>query len=171
MTLKHCFDLLATQPTYVLAFFGFIPVIALFFNLLSRKNGHLSPWKYIFSLLIYLVSIPGIFAIALSVYLFLFERRSIMQTDVLVQIVPVLSILATIGIIKAKTSLRYIPGVGKLFGLSMMIATSFAIMWGIDRTRIVAFTYIPAEYLLGGLVGLFVVMWLGWKLSFGKAQS
>lgn len=170
MTLKDCFDLVATQPEYLLAFFSAIPLTALFFNLLNRNKAHLAPWRYVYSTLIYLVSLPGIFSIAFTIYLFLFERRSILQSDVYVQIVPVVSIIVTLWIVRAKTRLAYIPGVGRLFGLIAMILASFAIMWMIDRTRIIAFTYIPFHYLLAAFLGFWVVIWIGWKMWFGAAR-
>ena len=81
MTLGEFFDWTAEHPSFLIVFFIAIPVIALLAGLFSKGEGHLSPWKYLYSTLIYLVSIPGIFAVTLSVYLFLFERRSIMDTN------------------------------------------------------------------------------------------
>lgn len=171
MTLKDSFDLLATQPVYVLAYFIAIPFTALLFNVFSRNDAHLSPWKQAYGFLIYLVSLPGIFSIALTIYLFLFERRSILQSDIYVQIVPVLSIFVTYWIVTAKLSLRNIPGTGRLFGLMAMIMSSFAIMWVIDSTRIIAFTYIPFHYMLGAFLGFWLVMCLGWRMWFGGAKK
>ena len=76
MTLGEFFEMCGENPTLLLGFFMLVPFVALLALFFSGGQGHLSPWKYLYSVLIYLVAIPGIFAVTLSVYLFLFERRS-----------------------------------------------------------------------------------------------
>lgn len=163
MTLADLFKLLGEQPAYVILFFGLLPFTALVAGIMGRGEGHLSPWKYLYSCLVYLVSVPAIFAVTLSVYLFLFERRSILQTDVLTQILPILSMVLTLWLISRNVSLERVPGFGKLSGLIMMIMAAFGIMWFIDRTRIFAFTYIPFQYVLLIFVVLLLVIRFGWS--------
>ena len=89
MTLREFFDYLGAHPLTVVGFFLLIPLIALMAGWMGRGEGHLSPWRYLYSLLVYAVCIPGIFSITLSVYLFLFERGgSIMNANLLTQVVP-----------------------------------------------------------------------------------
>ena len=102
MTLGEFFELCGRNPMLVLGYFILIPLIALLAMFFSKGEGHLSPWKYLYSVLIYLVCIPGIFAITLSVYLFLFERRSIMDTNMYTQVLPIFSMIVTIMLINAQ---------------------------------------------------------------------
>lgn len=166
MTLADFFQKIADNPAYIIFYFTIIPVTALLAGWLGKGEGHISPWKYLYSTLIYLVSVPGIFAVTLSIYFFLFERRSIMQTDVFVQILPIVSMIATLLIIRRNVRLEYIPGFDKLSGLITMITATLAIMWFIDRTRIIAFTYIPFQYVILIFIGLLVAIRLGWRRLF-----
>lgn len=164
MTLQEFFKLLADNPMYIILYFMLIPFTALVVAWITNDDeSHLSPWKYIYSSLIYLVSVPGIFAVTLSVYLFLFERRSIMETDVFTQILPVLSMVATIAIIRKDVDLDYIPGFDKLGGFLTMVAGLLALMWIVDRTHLVVFSYIPFQYVLLTIAILLFLIHYGWK--------
>ena len=168
MTLKDFFDLIGDNPVWILVYFTMIPITAFLAGIFGKGEGHLTPWKQLYSTLIYMVAIPGIFAITLSIYFFLFERRSILDTDVYNQIVPVGSMLLTLLLIRKNVNMERIPGFGKVSGLMMMIFATLALMWGLDRTRIyvVAFTRMPFYYVLGIFAGLFLMVRFGWRRMF-----
>ncbi len=164
MTLKEFFDLLADQPFLLLAYFGMIPLTALISGFMGKNEGHLSPWKYLYSALVYLICIPGIFSITLNVYLFLFEKQSIFSADIYTQILPILSMLGTLLLIKNNVPLDRIPGFNKLSGLCMAIFATLIFMWIIDRTRIFVISVVPFYYV--GI--LFIVLFLTIRLGVGK---
>lgn len=163
MTLEEFFQKIAENPAYIIFFFTLLPLTALIAGWLGKGEGHLTPWKYLYSTLIYLASVPGIFAITLSIYVLLFERGSILQTDVFVQILPIVSMIVTLLIISRNVRLEYIPGFDKLSGLIMVITATLAIMWFLYRTRIIVFTYIPFQYVILIFIVLLVVIRFGWK--------
>ena len=72
MTLRELFDYLSANPLAVVAYFFLLLITAILAGFMGKGEGHLSPWKYLYSAIIYLVCVPGIFAAALAVYLFLF---------------------------------------------------------------------------------------------------
>ena len=74
MTLQDFFNWVKVNPYYTLAYFILIPVIALLAGIFAKNEGHQSPWKYVYTTLIYLVCIPGIFAVTFNIYLFFWER-------------------------------------------------------------------------------------------------
>ena len=119
MTLRELFNLFEdpTNAVFILSFFLIIPVTALILGWVAKGEGHLNPWRHIYAGLIYLVSIPGIFAITLNVYLFLFERMSVMNMNVYTQLLPVFSMVATLIIVRNNVDLGWIPGFNKLSGL------------------------------------------------------
>ncbi|MEM9917213.1 MAG: hypothetical protein AAF990_03915 [Bacteroidota bacterium] len=170
MTLRQFIDQLGENPYYVIFFFLLIPLTALLAGIFGRNEGHISPWKYLYSLLIYLVSIPGIFAVTLSIYLFLFERRSIFDTDIYTQVLPILSMIITLLLIRRNVDLDLIPGFGKLSGLVIMIAAVLILMWMVDRTRIFVFSYMPFQQVLLIFGGLLLVAWFGWNRLFGGSR-
>ena len=150
MTLRELFNLLddPTNARSVLLFFLAIPVLAALVGILSKGKGHLAPWKYVFATMIYMVAIPGIFALTLNMYLFLFEQQSIMNTNVHTQLLPIGSMVLTIVIIRNFVDLDWIPWFNKLPGLFMIIASALAIMWFVDRTRIWVISFLRFEYVL-----------------------
>jgi hypothetical protein len=158
MTLGEFFEHCSNSPALLLAFFTVIPLIALLALLFSRGQGHLSSWKYVYSVLIYLVAIPGIFAVTLSVYLFLFERRSIMDTNIYTQVLPVVSMLATFILIRKQVDLDLVPGFDKLSGLVTILTVLIILMWVLDKTHIFSVMIIPFYVvILMLIVGFFVV--------------
>jgi len=148
MTLGEFIQYLSENPFYIISFFVFIPLTAALAGWIGKGEGHLSPWKYLYSTLVYLVCVPGIFAVTLNVYLFLFERRSVMDTDIYTQVLPILSMIITLILIRNTVSLDKVPGFGKLSGLMIMIFVTISLMWFIDRTRIYVFAVMKFQSLL-----------------------
>jgi len=169
MTLKEALDALTANPIYVLIYLSIIPVMAFVAGLISQEKGVEAPWRYLYSTLIYFICVPGIFSITVSVYQFLFERRSIWDADVFVQVLPIISMVVTLLIIRRNVDLDYIPGFDKLSGLVMVIAATLTIMWFVDRLRIIVFSYLRFEYVILFFIGLLFVIRLGWRRAFGSA--
>jgi len=164
MTLQEFFNYLDANPLVVLFFFIGIPLTALLANVMGRGEGHLSPWKYFYAVLVFAACIPGIFAAALAVYMFLFERgSSIFNVNLLTQALPIVSMIVTLAIVRRNAPFEYIPGFGKLSSLMMMIAAIFILMFLLDRVRIIAWVNIPVHYLLLIVVGLLLTFRIGLK--------
>jgi hypothetical protein len=158
MTLGELFRFLGENPTYITAYFLMIPILALIANWISIGEGHQSPWKYLYAVLVFAACVPGVFSVGLSVYHFLFERGSIMNTNVLTQILPVLSMIITISIIKRNVPLSYVPGSERISSLMLIIGATLVLMYIIDRTRLFVFVNVPVGAFLLILVGLLIVM-------------
>lgn len=164
MTLREFFDYLGEHPLIIAGYFLVIPLIALLAGMAGRSEGHQAPWKYLYAILVFAVSIPGIFAIALSVYLFLFERGgSILNTNLLTQVMPVLSMVLTLGLIRRNVAFEHIPGFGKLSSLMLTIGAVFVLMYLLDRTHLIAFVRVPVQYLILIVVGLLLVFRYGFR--------
>jgi len=167
MTLQQLIDRLGHNPQLILIYFLALPLVAFLAGIMGRNEGHLTPWKYLYAILIYLACIPGIFAVALNVYLFLFERQSIFQFDVYTQILPFFVMILTLWLIRRNVSFDYVPGFDKISGLVLMIFATISVMWIVDRTRIMVFSYVRFEYVLVLFLGLLGLMMLGWRRFFG----
>lgn len=169
MTLQEFFDLLASNPAWILAFFILIPFTAALAGWMGKGEGYLSPWKHLYSALIYLICVPGIFAVTLSIYLFIFERRSILQTDIYTQIFPVLSMIITLLIIRRNVDLKFIPGFDKISGLIMIITATLVLMWLVDRTRVWVISFLPVWQAILIFAGLLILVKWGWGRVFSRA--
>lgn len=163
MTLGDFFGILSQNPSIVIFYFIALPLSALLGWIFGRGDGHISPWKYFYCAIIYLACVPGIFAITLSIYQFLFERQAISELNIFTQILPIVSMLLTIWLVKKNVSLDAIPGFGKLPALMLVILILLGVMWALDRTRIIAFTGFPFVYVIALLVILFIVIRIAMK--------
>ena len=166
MTLEQFFTSISENPEMIVAYFVMIPLTAAIAGFMGKGEGHLAPWKYLYSTLIYLVCIPGIFAVTL----FIFGNRGILQTEVYTQILPLLSMIITLLLISKNTKLDRIPGFGRMSGLVMMIASIMFLMWIAQKMRIVAFTYLPFYYVILIFIGLLIAFRVGFSQLF-KAEK
>lgn len=164
MTLRELFDYLSANPLMVAAYFLLLLVTAVLAGIMGRGEGHLSPWKYLYSAIVYLVCIPGIFAAALAVYLFLFEQGgSIYNVNLLTQVLPVVAMLIILGVVRRNVEFGYIPGFERLTGLMMTIFTIYLLMYILNRLHLVAWVYMPVQWLLLIVVGLLLLVRFGLK--------
>jgi hypothetical protein len=163
MTLQELFDILGDNPVIILFYFAAVPLTAILTGVFSRDEGHISPWKYVYCALIYLACIPGIFSITLNVYFFLFERISVLQANIYTQILPIVSMIASLLIINKNVDLNAVPGFDRLSGLIVLITSLITAMWILDKTRIVIFSFLPFYVVLIILIGLLIVIRLSWK--------
>lgn len=166
MTLQDFFDICSDRPEFIGFFFVALPLTAFLASIFGKGEGHLSPWKYLYSFLVYAATIPGIFAILLNVYFFLFERQPIMQTNVYTQILPILIMVFTLWLIKRNVAFDDIPGFDRISGMMMVTLVILAIMWVLDRTHIFAVTFMPFQQVLLILIGLLLVARWGMKRMF-----
>ncbi|RZM01651.1 MAG: hypothetical protein EOO88_57720 [Pedobacter sp.] len=144
-----------------------IPSGAFLVNLWSGETAEdIWKWRYMYAVLVYLACIPGIFAVTLNIYLFLFERQSIWDMNLALQALPILTMVATLVLIRRKIPFSYIPGFGKLSSFLTLIGAIMGILWFIDRTRIYAVAYIPFTYIVIGFVALLLVIRFAWSRIF-----
>lgn len=163
MTINDLFQYAQDHPMNVVFYFLFIPFAALLAGWMEREEGHLPPWNYLYSTLVYLVAVPAILAVAYTIYKWLFERGSILDANILLQLLPIGSMLLTFFIVKKQVRIEALPGFDRLSGMVMMISAALVIMWFLDKVRIVAFTYMPIQYLLIIFLVLLFVIRYGWR--------
>ena len=166
MTFNDLLDYAAGHPDVILFYFALIPFAALLAGFMEREESHLPPWNYLYSTLLYLVAIPAILSVSLMAYGWLFERGSILETDLLLQVVPIASFFLTVYVIRRQVYLPGLPGFGRLGGLVVMIFATLVILWAVDRTRIVLFSGLKIQYLLLVFLALLFAIRLGWRKVF-----
>ncbi len=161
MTLQELFNSIGENPFYIIAYFVAIPLVALIIGFTSKGESHLSPWTYIYSTLIYMICVPGIFAVTLCVYTFFFERQSFLNLNIVVYFLPIISMILTLILIRKRVPLDRIPGFGKISGLMMVIAATFITMLLIQKTSIWVVFIGSIGHLFIAFVVLFIVFRFG----------
>ena len=171
MTVGELFELLSQNPAIVLFYFIAVPLTALLALVFGKGEGNDSPWKYLYSTLVYLICIPGIFSVTLNVYLFLFERISLFEANVFTQVIPIISMILTLWLIRKNVLFEDIPGFGKLHGLILVLASLLTLMWVVDRTHIIAIVFMPLIWVLLILLAMLAAIWFGWSRFFASKSD
>jgi len=132
----------------------------------GKERGKLAPWKYLYSVLVYLVCVPGMFSGVITAYTLFFIRESLLDANLLVYFLPIVSMVATLVLIRKNVSFDEVPGFDRLSGLMVMVGCSFAIALVIQKTRIWVFFGGSIEKLFLLAAGVFVLLKWGTYMLF-----
>ena len=157
---------MGANPFYPVFFFLILPIAALLGNIMAKGEGHLNPWCFYYTFLVYLSVIPGIFAILLNAYHIFFEKRSIYNMNLMVEALPIVSMVFTLFLIKRNVDYKDIPGFGKMTGFLGTIGGLMLIFFILDKMRLFVFSYLPIQWLVLILVGLFLLIRFGTRKLF-----
>ncbi|MCP4522347.1 MAG: hypothetical protein GY827_11760 [Cytophagales bacterium] len=153
MTINELIKSLTPYNLHIGVFLIAIPFLAFIFQYIHpRYKGEESPYKYIYSVLIYGASIPGIFGSVLTAYTLFILRGNLLNVNFLVYFLPVISMISTILLIKRNVNLDNIPGFERLWGLFLLLGITFILTLILLKTRIFLF--------FGGSIGAFFVVLL-----------
>lgn len=168
MTLRDIFDHVSANPSALIWFLLCIPLLTFIVSIWQDPNTppQQSQTRYIYAVLAYTAAIPGIFAFTLNLYTFLFERQSIWTMNLVTQVLPIITMVVTLILIKRNVPFEYVPAFGKLSGFITLIFATMGIMWFVDRLRIYAITYVPFQYIAIGFIGMLLLIRFGWKKMF-----
>lgn len=172
MTLQELFVFISQYPVIVLLYFILVPLIAIIANFMCLSSeAKLFPWKYLYAVLIYAACVPGIFALTLCIYSALFNVSGLLEVNILVYFLPLISMVSTVAIIRKKIAMADIPGFGRLWGLMMLIAATFITIFILQRTHIWIYISGNWQHLLGLFAVIFIVFYLGSQMLLGGKSS
>lgn len=163
MTFEQLLHSLGQNPEVLLAVFVGIPVVAFCLHLILGRSD-LRHWRYVYSVLVYLTCVPGMFATALTAYTLLFLRVNLLGVNMLVYFLPILSMAATLGVIRRSISFDVIPGFHRIQGLMLLLGASFLVVFLLDRLRV--WLVFRGSFL--ALVALALVLFLALKWGMHK---
>lgn len=156
-------------PILVIAAEVAIPLLALILRLIHGPyDGPLPPWKYFYTILIYLASVPGVLVLFFVLYRSVFLHENLLALSIVTYYLPPLSCAAALIIIRKSVSFREIPGFRTLEGLFLLITISFLGLLLLDRLRV--FLFFRGSILGFALIWLaiFIVLRVVVRLMFGK---
>jgi len=99
----------------------------------TRREGARNPYAAMYCVLIYLVSVPGALAAALTGYGLFFLRADLRNVPILIYFLPIASMLATWALMRSQVDLDDVPGFGRLSGLLLLISLCFAVAFVLNR--------------------------------------
>jgi hypothetical protein len=137
MTTRELIVLAGQHPVALGATFIIPPVVAWGLGRIhERTRGGAAPWKYFYSVLVYLVCVPGMFAGVLTAYTLFFSHENLLDVNPLVYFLPVVSMVVTLVFIRKNVSFDEVPGFDRLSGLMVMVGCSFGIALAVQKTNI-----------------------------------
>jgi hypothetical protein len=83
--------------------------------------------------------------------------------DLWTQVLPIVSMILTLLLIRKNVSFDRVPGFGKIHGLMVMIGAILILMWLVDRTHIIAISFIPFYQVILGFLVLLGIAMIGWR--------
>lgn len=162
------------DPWILLAVFLAPPILAWIMSRLHRDGAAgVSPWRFFYAGLVYLVCIPGLLAAVLVAYGVFFLRQNLLQVNLFVYFLPLASMIATLVIVGRQADWDELPGVDRLYALMVILVVTFGVTLAIQKTRIfVFFGGTIRSLLLIALACFLLLKWANWKLfgSGGKRR-
>src|SRR4029077_19160988 len=148
------------------------PVLAWLAGWLHGKDqGRLSPWKYLYAVLVYLVCVPGMFAAVITAYTLFVSGENLLDANLLVYFLPIASMITTLVLIRKNVSFDDVPGFDRLSGLMVMVGCSFVIALVIQKTRIFVFCGGSIERLFLLAAGVFALLRWGTYILFRRRNE
>ena len=137
MTARDLIDQADQHPVALAVALAAPPLFSFVVGLLhDRGRGGSGPWNYAYAVLVYLACVPGMFAGVLTAYTLFFSRENLLDTNLLIYFLPVVSMIVTLVLIRRNVAFDEVPGFDRLSGLMVMVACSFAIALAIEKTKI-----------------------------------
>ncbi len=169
MNLQELFALIDQHPLPVSAYFIGLPLLAW---AAGRWHGrgplYDSPLRWLYSVVLYGVCVPGI-AVAV-VFADNLARGRLMQAGVFSQILPLLSMLVSFGLIRRQANPEEIPGFRRVTGFVWLLALTALALFLLMRTRVWVFFGGGIGTLLVLMTGLFLLLKWAFDRAFGSGR-
>ncbi len=172
MSVREFSDWAAQQPVVLLIVFTALPVLAYGLGKAhGRGRGEMTPWKFVYTVLIYLTVVPGTFAGLIVAYTLFFTRGNLLEANLLVTALPIVSMILTLFAMRGNVEFDAVPGFDRLWGLVVMSGMSFFMALVISKTgiRLLFFGTIGTFIMLG--IACFALLSWGAHVAFRKKDE
>lgn len=170
MSVNELLNRLEDYTVWAVCFFAALPLLALFVSFLYKRAAKRAFIESVFSAIIYLSAIPGVFACILIFYLLFFTRTNLMNIDIVFSFLPAVSMGLVFGIIGKNANFDDLPGFGRLAGLMLLIAIVSCVTLAVYKLRIFIGFFASIEALVGIAVAVFVLFKVGLARLSGKSK-
>ncbi len=137
MTVMDLINQLGQFNYLLLACLILLPILTfLYWRFISDFEGNEDPHRYVYATIVYLACIPGIFASVLTAYTLFFINGNLLEVNLIIYFLPILSMFATLAMVSKAANLERLPGFGRLRGLMTLLALTFLIAFFMIRFRI-----------------------------------
>ncbi len=162
MTVQDFINWFGNNPNLILGYFLVIIAISIIGLLFVNQQNFKSPITYLYGILVYAVTIPGLLSLILVLYSFFFLKTNLLQLDLITYFVPLIAMIVTLIIINKTISMSGIPGFGKLSGLFILIMITFVITYILQRMFFGVFFVGNFQYLIIFFLALLFGLKIAW---------
>ena len=172
MTTRELIQLAGQHPWTLLAVFVVPPGASwLVGQMHERGHGGVAPWKYLYAGLVYGICVPGMFTAVITAYTLFFSHENLLDANLLVYFLPIVSMVATLVLIRKHVSFDEVPGFDRLSGLMAMVGCSFAVALAVQKTNIWLFFGGSLEKLFLLAAGIFALLKWGTYALFRRRDE
>jgi hypothetical protein len=86
--------------------------------------------------------------------------------NLITQVLPIVTMVGTLMIIKRNIPFEFVPAFGKLSGFVTLIFAMIGIMFFVDRLRIYVYSFVPFQYIAVAFIGMLLLIRFGWNKMF-----
>ena len=135
MTINDLIRAASEHAWLALAFFLAPPLLTACIGLVhgTRERGARTPYRHLYCVIIYAVTIPGMMAAALTGYGMFFLRADLRSVPILLYFLPIVSMASTWALMRRQVDLDEVPGFERLSGLMLGMAMCFALAFVVNR--------------------------------------
>lgn len=133
------------------------------------RGGH-APWRYLYAVLVYSACVPGTFAAVLVVYALFFSGENLLDVNVIIYIVPIVAMIATLGVMRRNVDFNRVPGFNRLTGLMTMLVVAFVVAFVLRSLRVGLFFGASMIWFFVLVAAFFAVFKWGRRLLFGRQR-
>lgn len=172
MSIDDLTQMAGERPLVLLAIFVGLPLLTFALgNAHGRGQGERRPWGTCYAVLIYLTVIPGTLSGVLTGYTMFFIRGSLLQVNLLVYLLPIVSMVVTLFLMRGRIDFKAVPGFDRLSGLVVMIAVSFFFALLIHKTAVRLFFFGSLKAFFAMAIGFFALLKWGAYMTFRRPDE
>lgn len=158
MTIQNLIDQLEHHSLFVMLYFAIPPLLVWCLGFTSYdREGRVVFFDYVYSVLIYLVSIPGVISTVLIAYSLFLVKQNLLEVNILIYFVPVISMVLSFYLISRQVNFDRLPGFERLSGLMMLIGLSFLVVLALFKLRLIVGFFASMESLLVIGIAIFLL--------------
>ena len=163
MSIQEIINLLGETPQLILYYFVSLIVISLIGLLLINENNFNSPVKYIYGILVYAITIPGLLAFILLLYNIFFLKANLLLIDFTTYFLPIIAMIIVLTIINKTVEMSKIPWFNKLSGMFIIVLITFFITYLLQKMFFGVFFIGSISSLMGLFLFLLIILKFAWS--------
>ncbi len=161
MTIQNLIDWFSNHEYAILGYYVSLLLLAILLTLIV-KESNFKQLRYVMSVVVFGVTVPGILALLLTLYSLLIIRTSLLNVSVISYFVPIITMVAVLIILSRKVSMSKIPGFDKLSSLMLIIGICFGIIFVLQRTYFGVLFLGSFTHIIAVFVVLFIILRIAW---------